>query len=95
MIGVEYDLFWRLNPKSLTPFSKAFSLKSKYEDSLAWTQGVYIQRAIASCLDKKSKYPDKPFLEKKVESKPMSTEELKKKMLERMSVLNKRFDKEE
>jgi len=40
MIGVEYDLFWRLNPKSLTPFVKAFSMKAKYEDSLAWTMGM-------------------------------------------------------
>lgn len=93
MIGVDYDLFWTLNPKSLSPFVKAFSLKEDYDNTLAWSQGLYIRMAIASCLDKKSKYPEKPLGRKK-KDEPMSTEEIKARMMAQMGLINQRFRKE-
>lgn len=63
-IGVDYDLFWGLNPKSLTPFVKAFSLRQKYDDVVAWNHGKYIQLAIASNFTKGAKYPEAPFMDK-------------------------------
>lgn len=91
MIGVDYDLFWTLNPKSLTPFVKAFDLQRKHQDTLAWEQGIYIQMAIASVMNgKKCKYPNSPFSTKEAK-REMSAEELKEKMLERMAILNSRI----
>lgn len=89
MMGVEYDLFWKLNPKSLTPFIKAFSLKTIQEDRLAWVTGLYIQRAISSSLNAKAKYPDRPFMDKPKNVKTeMTSLEIKEKMLERMKLIN-------
>ena len=98
MMGVNYDLFWTLNPKSLTPFIKAFILKQKYDDTLAWKQGAYIKMAIASSFGKNSKYPQKPLLEdsklvpKTIEEK---RKEMKDKMMGRMNLINKKFGKGE
>ena len=93
MIGVEYDLFWTLNPRSLQPFVKAFELKQKYDDSVAWQQGVYIQLAIASVLNKSAKYPTKPMMAKTVE-RDMTAEEIKARVMSQMKVINSQFGKE-
>lgn len=96
MMGVNYDLFWTLNPKSLTPFIKAFDLKKKYDDEIAWTNGIYIQRAVASCLNgAKSKYPDKPRMAKSIEKNVVMTpKQIKEKMFTQMKIINSRFGKE-
>lgn len=103
MMGVNYDLFWTLNPKSLSPFIKAFSLKHEfdyeYDDRMAWLSGLYIRMAIASTLDKDSKYPEKPLSEtmkvvdKKVDENKMMNK-IKQAMLERMAIVNQGFKKE-
>ena len=62
MIGVEYEKFWEFNPKTLTPFIKAFSLKQQYDDSMAWRVGQYNRMAVASVFNKSITYPRKPFL---------------------------------
>jgi len=97
MIGVDYDLFWTLNPKSLSPFVKAFSLKQKHEDALAWSQGIYIRLAISSCLNKASKYPEKPMMADKIKvepEKPMSMEEIKRRFMAHANDINIKFRKE-
>lgn len=95
MIGVDYDLFWTLNPKSLTPFIKAFELKKQYDDSISWLNGVYVQMAVASLLDKKSHYPKKPLLQEnnKQKSIEMTPEEIKERMMRKMELLNQQFGK--
>lgn len=97
MIGVDYDLFWTLNPKSLSPFVKAFSLKQKYDDATAWRTGMYIRLAIASSMDKNSKYPSKPMLEEGSvkQSNTMTAEQIKNKMMARAKLINSRFGKED
>jgi len=94
MIGVDYELFWTLNPKSLSPFIKAFSLKQKYDDTVAWNIGKYVRIAIGSCLSKSTKYPTKPDSQNGG-TKDMTADEIKKKMFERMGIINTRFGKEE
>lgn len=92
MIGVDYDLFWTLNPKSLKPFTKAFDLKQKYDDTMAWTNGLYVRMAIASSLGKDTKYPKQPLSYSKEEAnKPMDAEVIKAKMFRQMKILNARF----
>lgn len=70
MIGVSYELFWTLDPKSLAPFVKAFALKQKYDDVCNWQLGIYIQQAIAACFNKSAKYPNKPMLADKSVTPP-------------------------
>lgn len=87
MIGVPYDLFWELNPKSLTPFIKAFSLKQKQLDYNMWLQGMYIQKAVGSNLSKECKYPNKPFTMLK-EKTEMDILEIKSRFIKHARILN-------
>lgn len=90
MIGVGYDLFWDLCPTTLRPFVKAFKLKYDNNNIMMWTQGRYIQLAIASCLSDKIKYPTEPFSRNKAEDIDMQTI-IKAKFKRRMALLNDRF----
>lgn len=97
MIGVEYDLFWKLNPKSLKPFIKAFSLKQKYDDNINWMNGTYIRMAIGSVLNEKNKYPDKPMMSDKVkkeESPKDRQNEIQRKFMNMIPIINSQLRKE-
>lgn len=65
MIKVPYELFWKLNPKKLEPFTKAAEMEQKAMQARlnlsAWVAGVYVQHAIASCFSRGAKYPQKPI----------------------------------
>lgn len=66
MIGVDYNLFWTLNPAKIKPFIRAFELKEKTKvqniDSLAWLIGSYVTHSICTAFgDGKVKYPEKPM----------------------------------
>lgn len=91
MIGVDYDLFWTLNPNTIKPFIKAFELQLEHEDRLLWMQGKYIQIAVASVMDEKAKYPDIPFTSEDVE---MGDDEkiilFRNKIIDRMNMVNVR-----
>lgn len=60
-IGVDYELFWDLDPDTLQPFVKAFTLSQEHKDLEAWRLGHYMQFAVGSMLSKDVQYPDKPF----------------------------------
>lgn len=90
MIGVDYDLFWTLNPKSLSPFIKAFKLRREYDSTLAWELGAYVKMAITSSFNKGSKYPTAPF-GTKPKDEVTSSEEIKTKFMNHMELLNSRF----
>lgn len=90
MIGVDYELFWSLTPKTLQPFIKAFDLKRKYDDTLNWQLGGYIRDAIGSSLNSKGKYPNKPYsmMNKNGEA---DMHEIKSKFLNQMELINSKF----
>lgn len=92
MIGVEYNLFWDLNPRELQPFIKAFSIKNKENDVLAWSIGLYTRYSILSALNKDVKYPKRPLSLGECIDEPMSEEEIKAKMFQQMKVINARFE---
>lgn len=94
MIGVDYDTFWRLNPKSLSPFIKAFTLKYEYDDRKNWELGLYIKMAVASSFSKDAKYPSKPFSESNMPPEK-AQESIKRKFMHKMNELNSRFREEE
>jgi hypothetical protein len=92
LIGVDYDLFWTLNPKSLQPFHRAFILKQKYDDTVSWQLGNYIRIAIASSFNKSAKYPDRPATS--MSSGEATMEEIKERFLRKAKMINKSFGKE-
>lgn len=68
-IGVPYETFWSLNPKTLEPFIEAFRLRTKRENELktseidisAWHIGLYVRDAIVSSFEKTAKFPVEPY----------------------------------
>jgi len=94
MIGVDYELFWTLNPKSLSPFIRAFELKRKYESALAWEYGVYVKKAITSSFSKEDKYPTSPIgSEPKKVTPDEKMNQIKNKFLAQMVNINGRLNK--
>lgn len=92
MMGVEYDLFWTLNPKSLEPFIEAFSIQREYDDLVSWREGMYIRLAVASILDSKSEYPKEPFgMDNEPETAEDRETQIRNRFLEQMVVINSRF----
>lgn len=94
-IGVDYDLFWTLNPKSLQPFDKAFFIRQQQNDTMAWLIGRYVQDAIGSAMNPKHKYPSEPYMSKSdVESAKrkqddrMSQEEIKRRVMAHVALIN-------
>jgi hypothetical protein len=100
MIGVQYELFWTLDPKSLAPFIKAFVLKQKYDDTCSWQLGMYIQQAIVACFSKSAKYPTKPMTSDKPLTlpKPETNEERQQRMkanfMRHAMLMNKKLGKD-
>ena len=58
--GMTWDEFWYGSLDRLAAYWQAhqFSIESRNQEM--WLQGLYIRLAVASCMDKKFKYPDKP-----------------------------------
>ena len=56
-----YELYWDGRPELVIPYRRADILRQKRENNNAWLQGAYIRLAVASLLDKKTKYPKQPW----------------------------------
>ena len=91
MMDVDYDLFWVLNPKELTPFVRAFSMKRKSADISAWQLGMYVRSAIASCFIKDSKYPTEPMLSHREETPEEIQARIKQRFLDQVKRVNACF----
>lgn len=78
-IGVDYDLFWSLNPRKLQPFVKSFKMKQKikteYINFQTWLQGIYFGKALVASLDKNQEYFKEPIDFQKIKEQK-SQEEL-------------------
>lgn len=95
-MGVDSELFWTFNPKDLSPFAKAFSMKRKQKDMEHWQQGMYTRLAVASAMAKGNKYPDKPifsnFVNKQEEPDPEEQQALiRRRFMDHVALLNSRF----
>lgn len=59
------DVFWELNPKYMYMYQDNYIKEKKEQlqmlDVAAYYQGLYVHRAIASCFNKRVKYPEKPY----------------------------------
>lgn len=45
-MGVDYILFWRLNPIKLKPFLQAEKLRQEQRNRELWLQGAYVYEAV-------------------------------------------------
>lgn len=58
---MSYQEFWEEDVELINYYHKAEEIRQTKINNQLWLQGIYIQMAIASCLDKKAKYPKQPF----------------------------------
>lgn len=62
-VGVDYELFWELNPTLLKPFFKAYQLKSdrhmQEESMISYWNGIYVAHAVS--LIGGGKFPNEPL----------------------------------
>ena len=58
--GMTWDEFWHESLDRLQAYWQANQFSIERRNQELWLQGLYIRSAVASCLDKKFKYPDKP-----------------------------------
>lgn len=83
-IHSDYDLFWRLTPRTLQHFFRAEEIRQKrmhnIQDLHNYQLGLYIKVAQASNLDKKAKYFDKPKFQ--IEMGEKKEKQLSKKQIE-------------
>ena len=58
--GMTWDEFWHESLDRLQAYWQANQFNIERRNQELWLQGLYIRTAVASCLDKKFKYPEKP-----------------------------------
>lgn len=71
LIGISEERFWKLNPRTIQPYVKAYQMKQEQRDTEMWQMGIYVQQAfgvvisaLASSFGKKksdAKYFEKPL----------------------------------
>ena len=63
-IGVDYALFWRLTPKKLEPFLKAYESRQKEQlefiNIAGWVNGMYAGCSLSAAFGENAQYPEKP-----------------------------------
>lgn len=61
MIGIPEERFWKLTPRKMKPYEKAYEMREERFDIHMWQLGQYVHSAITSSLSKSNKYIEKPF----------------------------------
>lgn len=95
-MGVSEDIFWRSNPRTLKPYTKAYEKRLFEIDRLSHVMGAYVYDAVGSALSgfgkKTRKYREKPFsadTEERLKIERMTKEEQLEKVEEIFDMLNK------
>ena len=60
MYGMSWDEFWNESLERLTAYWQAHQFAIESRNQELWLQGLYIRDAVACCLNKRAKYPEKP-----------------------------------
>lgn len=101
-VGIDYRLFWHLNPTKIKPFFEADKIRFKNKmsdmETSAYVNGIYVAKAIGACLSKNGKYPEKILgifdLDKQKE-KPMTEDEIKQareNLIARLQLMQTNFE---
>ena len=83
--GMTWDEFWYESIDRLQAYWQANQFSIERRNQELWLQGLYIRSAVASCLDKKFKYPEKP--QRVTEMTDAEAEAESKRKLEHMRVV--------
>lgn len=97
-MGISIDEFWQLNPKYMYMYQENYIKEKKeqmeFMDVSAFYNGLYVQQAIASCFNRKVKYPKKPFSiakDEKARLEDMSEVDYTNAMKDMIQGMNKKF----
>lgn len=94
-MGISYEEFWKLNPRSFNVIAKGYNLWKKEQDAMMWLQGGYIfgavSLAVRNAFRKKGqqqkeyfKVLKEPFLSQSIKDESNMTESEKKNMTEQL-----------
>ena len=61
MYGMTWQEFWYESLSRLEMYWQKNQFEIERRNQELWMQGIYIREAVASCMDKKAKYPEKPY----------------------------------
>lgn len=94
LYGMSRDEFWHGSLDALYDYWQEHQYEVEQRNQELWLQAAYIREAIASCFDKKAKFPDKPYritamseMEKEAENKRKVED-----MRERLNEIKRRWD---
>lgn len=60
MYGMTYDEFWYESLDRLEAYWQKHQYEIEAKNQELWLQGLYNRSAVASAMDRRNKYPDKP-----------------------------------
>lgn len=93
VVGVPYDTFWHITPRTLSAFAKAHKLKQRLKDEQMWIMGAYVKVAVQSAVEQclvgnraKTKYLEEPIMAKHYETQSLTQEEKEKKEIQKMLI---------
>jgi len=93
-IGIEYNLFWKLNPRKIKPFYEAHKIKRKMLDEEMWCMGAYIHNAVLSAVEKnlagkkaKTSYLEKPFMQEETKPTEQNTDKEKEERMKKVKAV--------
>ena len=74
-MGIDCGTFWSMTPKAMSQYLVGYQRMKRMEaeqdaermDYESWLAGSYVGNAIASCFDKRAKYPKRPHSYKEPE----------------------------
>ena len=92
--GMTWDEFWYESIDRLQGYWQKHQFAVEQRNQELWLQGLYIRSAVASCLDKKNKYPDKPHRITKMTEAEQDAENKRKveQMREQLNEIKRRWD---
>ena len=49
-MGVSEERFWKLNPRTIKPYVKAYEIRANNKDTEMWQMGLYFHQALSSVM---------------------------------------------
>ena len=68
-MGISWEEFWDMTPRTIKAYKKAFKLKKEEQNAFAYIQGIYVRDALSSTVGnmfkkkgaKAIEYPSEPY----------------------------------
>ena len=94
-IGMSYEEYWYGECELVKYYKEACSYLRRQKNQELWIQGMYFAMAVASVLDKKSKYPTEPLdiFPKTEEEKRIEQEKNRQKLIDYFTSFKQRWER--